>query len=146
MFKLLHSSGNQANDIALLKLWSNYNAVPFPIAISLLDIKSLECTVIGYGSNSSFTQSMLRLYQGQTNLISHEECLDNIGHIMLAPFGTICTKNEGTNPCEGDSGGPLICSGKVIGVVSHGPQCQLYDMVTVYTNLLEYANWISEVF
>lgn len=106
----------------------------------------MQCTVIGYGSNSSFTESTLKLYEGQTNLISKEECIDSIGYIMLAPFGTCCTKNEGANPCGGDSGGPLICSGNVIGIVSHGPQCQLYGMATVYTNLLEYANWLSDVF
>lgn len=64
---------------------------------------------------------------------------------MLAPFGTVCTKNDGVNPCGGDSGGPLICSGHLFGIVSHGPQCQLLGMATVYTSLLSYLNWINEV-
>lgn len=140
------SSENQANDIALMKLWKDTMIIPFPIATSSYDIKSLQCTVIGYGSNSSFTTSTLRLYQGETNLITQEECLDIIGYIMLAPFGTCCTKNEGTNPCGGDSGGPLVCSGRVLGIVSHGPPCNLYGMVTVYSNLLEFGNWMNEVF
>ncbi|KAL5283332.1 hypothetical protein ACFFRR_005922 [Megaselia abdita] len=139
------NSGNQANDIALLKLWSMYNIIPLPLATSFQDIKSEKCIVIGYGSQSYFTKSTLKLYQGHTSLISKEECLDNIGYIMLPPFGICCTKNEGTNPCSGDSGGPLICSGKVIGIVSHGPLCHLYGMATVYTNLLEYDNWINDV-
>ncbi|XP_011182394.1 trypsin II-P29 [Zeugodacus cucurbitae] len=44
--------------------------------------------------------------------------------------------------CAGDSGGPLICSGQVVGVVSFGIGCGTPGYPGFYTNVYRYLNWI----
>ena len=50
---------------------------------------------------------------------------------------------QGKDSCTGDSGGPLICNGQAVGIVSYGDtQCGFYP--AVYTRLKPYENWINE--
>ena len=49
---------------------------------------------------------------------------------------------QGKDSCNGDSGGPLICNDKAIGIVSYGDtNCGLYP--AVYTKLNPFRKWIE---
>ncbi|XP_073537215.1 granzyme A-like [Phyllobates terribilis] len=54
-------------------------------------------------------------------------------------------KNHKADTCKGDSGGPLICNGKYVGLVSFGPkECGAPDLPGVYTRLTDnYLQWIQ---
>ncbi|XP_004521095.2 putative trypsin-6 [Ceratitis capitata] len=46
--------------------------------------------------------------------------------------------------CSGDSGGPLICAARLVGVVSFGIGCGTPGYPGFYTNVYKYGDWIRE--
>ena len=49
---------------------------------------------------------------------------------------------------QGDSGGPIMCNGKLAGVVSFGPEgeCGIEHLPGVYTNISIFAPVIDQTF
>lgn len=105
--------------------------------------ENVDCVIAGYGSSHTLGKNTLQLRSGATKLISNNEC----GSLMsvFLPRNTVCTKNNGTAPCGGDSGGPLFCGKHLVGVVSHGPVCHQNDMPSVYAFTPRYKKWIQRV-
>lgn len=58
-------------------------------------------------------------------------------------FDMICVGEPGRTPCSGDSGGPMVYKGEVIGVLSHlvGRNCN--DTPVYYENVYTYKEWID---
>ncbi len=46
---------------------------------------------------------------------------------------------------QGDSGGPVVCSGKLKGVVSFGNGCAKPDFPGVYVEVCHYTSWIKSI-
>uniref|UniRef100_A0A4W3HM54 Si:dkey-33m11.7 n=1 Tax=Callorhinchus milii TaxID=7868 RepID=A0A4W3HM54_CALMI len=49
----------------------------------------------------------------------------------------------GKDACRGDSGGPLICQGRLYGVVSWGNNCAEIHYPGVYTAVAKFRKWID---
>ena len=45
--------------------------------------------------------------------------------------------------CSGDSGGPLLCKGKLVGITSWGIKCT--EKAAVFTKVEPYVPWINDV-
>ena len=56
--------------------------------------------------------------------------------------------DSGTDACQGDAGGPLICSVNqqptLVGVVSKGVSCGKSGKPGIYENVFKYIDWINE--
>ncbi|CAH1364347.1 unnamed protein product, partial [Tenebrio molitor] len=57
----------------------------------------------------------------------------------------ICTlDNEGKDACNGDSGGPLICKGVIVGIISLGKSCALPNTAASFTRVEAYLDFIHD--
>ncbi|XP_017107471.2 trypsin I-P1-like [Drosophila bipectinata] len=59
--------------------------------------------------------------------------------------GMLCASNpslDESDSCEGDSGGPLICDGRVYGIVSFGTGCGEPNYPGIYTDVYFFLKWI----
>ncbi|XP_043069899.1 trypsin alpha-3-like [Drosophila bipectinata] len=75
-------------------------------------------------------------------ILSRDKC-DAYGYSFQG--GMLCVANpsyDDSDSCEGDSGGPLICDGKVYGIVSFGRGCGEPRFPGIYTDVYLYLKWI----
>ncbi|KAI4457880.1 polyserase-related [Holotrichia oblita] len=75
-------------------------------------------------------------------IISHAQCVIAYGNAILT--GMICAGYYGRDACMGDSGGPMICDGNQVGVVSWGVGCGFENYPGVYASVPHYRSWILE--
>lgn len=132
--------------MALIHLRKNTGVTEFRIKIpdpGFNVAKNLQCQISGYGATRNLGLSSLTLKAGYTGIISKEECASMMS--VLLSNSSICSKNRGTAPCGGDSGGPLICSENLLGVISHGPACDKKGLPSVYSFTPLYKEWIRKV-
>ncbi|KAH8358796.1 hypothetical protein KR093_002515, partial [Drosophila rubida] len=135
------------NDIALIKLKDELDInEEFVSIIPVADQKPTvgqKCTIIGWGSILENGPVPDDIVSADVAITAHEYC---------AKFGNyhkdvkLCVSNP-TNyealSCHGDSGGPLICDNKVVGITSYGVRCGYPTIPGVYTNAYYFREWIS---
>ncbi|RMG39255.1 MAG: hypothetical protein D6719_13795 [Candidatus Dadabacteria bacterium] len=116
------------NDVAIVELSEDINLSPVPILTSVAPMPGNIISIFGYGLDEDGTSEILKSGQMQISAVTEN-------HIMAEFNG------DGSNTCNGDSGGPAIANlGErgiaVVGVVSTGKDvtCQKGD-VTVFANL-----------
>lgn len=108
------------NDVAIVHLSSDLNGPTLPILVSAPVNKNDIFSIYGYGLDEAGNLNVLRSGQSKVSAVDEQ-------HIK-AEFGS-----EGSNSCNGDSGGPAILSitkdgtvqSGIVGVVSSGtnPTC-----------------------
>ncbi|XP_049838182.1 mite allergen Der f 3-like [Schistocerca gregaria] len=147
-------SDSWINDIALLKV-----SPAFPIdGITVAPVQlpdqgeqvpvGASITVIGWGNLWYLGLSTVELRKVDLLIVDQEECeavWNDFGYavhptqICAARFEDI---NYGT--CNGDSGGPLLYEGKIVGLVSWGYECAAPPYPSVGTRVPSYVDWIIE--
>ena len=134
------------NDIALLKLEVATDA---PVVTLATAVSSESATVFGWGvtENGSGAESLRTV---DLPMVSKTDCAT-----AYAAYGRtisnnmICAgfANGGQDACTGDSGGPLMTeqNGEMVqsGIVSWGEGCAQAGAFGVYTNVANYATWMS---
>ncbi|ESN94998.1 hypothetical protein HELRODRAFT_114944 [Helobdella robusta] len=117
------------NDIAILQMDhsimfdDNVQSICLPDFVhdrnlSMSQFKS--CYIAGFGANRAGGPQSKVLLQGRVNLLSHRECISHLYNMTTAPFkqyvnytthicAGIYSNSYGSNMCEGDEGGPLMC-------------------------------------
>ncbi|XP_030593646.1 granzyme A-like [Archocentrus centrarchus] len=145
----------QGNDLMLLKLnkpvvrtrtvkWLKFGqTVRDPAAGS-------KCLVAGWGRIENNQRSDVLRYAYVT-VIDRQKCnsRDYYNHRPVITSGMVCAGSNGANKagtCAGDSGGPLLCNGRLVGVTSFGPrECGTIDKPGVYSFVSEkQLKWIKE--
>ncbi|EFN82569.1 Glandular kallikrein [Harpegnathos saltator] len=104
-----------------------------------------QCIAVGWGRHipDSNRGSGTYLRHVQMPLISAVECpMPNVHK-----EAQICTglQEGGRDVCLGDSGGPLICNGTQVGIVSWGNPtgCALPNSASVYSRVDFYLDWLN---
>ncbi|KAF6288307.1 kallikrein related peptidase 13 [Rhinolophus ferrumequinum] len=97
---------------------------------------------LGHAEAVSYPQT---LQCANIQLRSDEECRQDYPGKITPNMLCAGTKEGGKDSCEGDSGGPLICKGKLYGIVSWGDfPCGQPNRPGVYTRVSQYVSWIQE--
>ncbi|XP_014232085.1 kallikrein-11-like [Trichogramma pretiosum] len=115
-----------------------FNKYQQPIPISSTAPKAKDViTVSGYGYAHE-EPSGGRLKIGHTELITSAKCRQN----YTVTDNMLCSSIELLDLCFGDSGGPAVYRGELVGVISQG--CE-YTAPNVFTKVANYHDWIRRV-
>ncbi|CAL9690561.1 unnamed protein product [Knipowitschia caucasica] len=150
-----HYSGGFEFDIMLLKLKKKAKLNEFVQTIALpkkdkITTALKECSVPGWGkmhpSEGSPASGVLR--EAEETIQFNFEC-KNIWQQFFNSQHMICTKfNEtGGSLCNGDSGGPLICKNKPLGITAFTKlgNCNDQKYPHVFTKISSFLPWIKKV-
>ncbi|XP_049804032.1 mite allergen Der f 3-like [Schistocerca nitens] len=105
-------------------------------------------TVIGWGNFWYNGLSPIELRKVDVQVTSQEECEAVWNDYGRPIYPTqICAArfdDKTYGPCHGDSGGPLLYEGKIVGIASWGYACGEPPYPSVYTRVSSYVDWIIE--
>lgn len=101
-------------------------------------------TTLGWGLLAYQGTAPSQLYAVNLPVISDVAC--KYTYPGFSPENIICagSASGGSGTCNGDSGGPLIVGGVLVGVLS-GSGCGRPGYVTIFTELASYSAFIQEV-
>ncbi|CAG5047738.1 unnamed protein product [Parnassius apollo] len=107
------------------------------------------CTLVGWGATQNGGPQPDQLQYAMMFTIDQEECkmrYNTIGaYIAESMFCAGSVEYDGIDGCYGDSGGPLIYKGVVVGLVSFGYGCGNRYYSGVYTKLSHFTDWIIKM-
>lgn len=129
-FEYFYSCPNAELDVALLRLETPVTDIE-PVALGSAPGADTECTAVGFGMHEA---------DGGEEFLGKREAQVKI---VGAPRPTSLDVGAVTGIARhGDSGGPLLCDGKLVATTSCEPDWP-YDVVA-YGNVSAGASWIAE--
>jgi len=153
-FKIHHANnetekGGLINDVAVLKLevplTLNAYVNTIPIADTLTQETTGQCKLVGWGQTESEEWSPV-LREAPTNFVRSKSCKWVTPSYNFLTRRHACFRGNGTSTdataCLGDSGGPAVCGGRLVGVASFGVEGCPTDMPTVYMRMRKYRRFI----
>ncbi|XP_043583404.1 chymotrypsin-2-like [Bombus pyrosoma] len=140
-------SNNWINDIALIKVNKPFetgpqlNFVPLPQANQNIP-DNARAIVSGWGRIREYGPVSTTLKKAIIYITNQSTCKNAYRTIYDTQ---ICANDPKTvkGACNGDSGGPLTVSGRIVGIVSWSEGCGLSNYPTVYTRVPSYIDWIQ---
>ncbi|XP_050408876.1 chymotrypsin-like serine proteinase isoform X1 [Patella vulgata] len=140
------------NDFAVLRLSGTANTASSAISIIDMadkgdDFTGEECTLSGWGRLSGGGALPNTLQWVNMKQISNAQCAVDMTDVTGGKIGPghICVSQADTSACNGDSGGPMVCSGVLAGVASWVVGGCLTNYPSVYGRVSEYRNWIDKI-
>ncbi|XP_034561823.1 serine protease 53-like [Notolabrus celidotus] len=150
-----YNNEGSGNDIMLLKLSKKAKQSKKVTRIQLptSDIKikdNTKCRVAGWGFTKTGGKIVNVLQEVDVNVINLEICKRKWKTDKFElPANVICAGGYKTDKgfCKFDSGGPLVCDGKALGIVSFNKweNCNYPDLPNVYTDISKYLPWIEKI-
>ncbi|KAH8324036.1 hypothetical protein KR074_008616 [Drosophila pseudoananassae] len=101
-----------------------------------------ECTTLGWGTIINYGPVPNEIVNVNLVIQTADDCA---AYGNSFKKGMLCVSNpslDESDTCEGDSGGPLICDGKVYGIVSFGTGCGEPMYPGIYTDVYLFLKWI----
>ncbi|XP_033728734.1 trypsin beta-like [Pecten maximus] len=134
------NTGGFPNDIAILlfseDITGTNKATAVPIPTDDSTFAGSKCQITGWGITESGGISDV-LQKADTTVLTRSVCRSKWGNSILSSH--VCVFNEDNGACNGDSGGPLTCSGTLVGVTSWGINgCDTGYYPSVYTRISSY--------
>ncbi|XP_041355504.1 fibrinolytic enzyme, isozyme C-like [Gigantopelta aegis] len=148
-------SGTFANDVAVIALSSDLEFTDNIKAANLSlptdpDYDGDDCILTGWGRTNTGTELPDKLLQVTTTGLSRAECQSAMSGISGVDIQNmhlcVMTAAKDGGSCNGDSGGPMQCRGKVAGVTSWGISSSgtcLTTYPSVYARVSHFNSWIS---
>ncbi|XP_033150986.1 trypsin-1 isoform X2 [Drosophila busckii] len=141
----------QKHDVALLKLVGKLQIDNEFVGIMNITGKppkaGLPCTTAGWGALFKDGPLPDIITNGDVQIQAMSKCRENEDARRLMSVGMICAgnpHNREIDACNGDSGGPLICENKLVGIVSWGVGCGRKDSYGFYTDVYYYKKFIDD--
>ncbi|XP_071134667.1 trypsin alpha-like [Mytilus edulis] len=143
-------SGTFPNDIALMKMSSSLSLTGSISAITLAtgspdEFAGQTCEITGWGRTCGTCGLPSNLQSLSMQVLRNSECRNYwTGNNIID--GHICIfQGSGYGACNGDSGGPMVCSGQLAGVTSWGASGCPGTRPSVYTRIGVYKSWMDFV-
>ncbi|XP_011178293.2 chymotrypsin-1 [Zeugodacus cucurbitae] len=134
------------NDIAVVRLNGTiqFNNVTQPIELHTQPLKAGDLvTMTGWGSPLLNSPNTELLQTQNFTVVSREECLERWEHHTGVGYGHICTfSKKGEGACNGDSGGPIVYEGKLVGLVNWGAPCAM-GKPDMHASVIYYRDFIE---
>ncbi|MEU4168386.1 trypsin-like serine protease [Streptomyces sp. NPDC026665] len=138
------------NDIAIITLANAVSAKPIPMTTSgdtASYASGTKGTLYGWGRTSSTSQDISETLKTATLPINSDTTCKNTygtdfvaGHMVCAGTKATGSDTGTTTACNGDSGGPLIVGGRIVGVVSWGVEdCVAAGAYSVFSKVSTYV-------
>ncbi|XP_023664366.2 granzyme K-like [Paramormyrops kingsleyae] len=148
----------KAGDIMLMKLQREVNPKSKTVKAKALPASGEDvaprtrCSVTGWGVTTPNGKTRSdTLQEAEVSIMPRLLCADRYSGSkdVVITEDMLCARNSstGADSCTGDSGGPLLCRGDLVGVVAGGgPPCGNPKKPGVYTRLSKtYLSWISSI-
>ncbi|KAL3674680.1 hypothetical protein V7S43_000620 [Phytophthora oleae] len=139
----LYNNDKHLYDVGLLKLEkpSSQKTAPLCAADGSDNKVGTMATALGWGLTED-RKGSFTLQEVNVGIISNAECNKKYGNRITE--GMVCAGNgNGKDSCNGDSGGPLLANGVLVGLVSWGGKCG--SKAGVYTRLTYVMDYITDV-
>ncbi|KAF6288299.1 kallikrein related peptidase 10 [Rhinolophus ferrumequinum] len=104
-----------------------------------------QCQVAGWGTTAARRVKYNKgLSCSRVTLLSSKEC--EVFYPGVITNGMMCAGlDQGQDPCQSDSGGPLVCDETLQGILSWGIYpCGSAQHPAVYTQICKYTSWIEK--
>ncbi|XP_055526988.1 serine protease SP24D-like [Wyeomyia smithii] len=139
------SYGNFLNDIALMKVKKafSFDDTVQKIALNKEELpEPTPVTISGYGQTGTTQPASDQLKFNTMYVVSEKVCRRETG---LDQKGLICFNNEPNNgACNGDSGGPAVYDGKLVGVANFVMDACGTSSPDGYAKVAHYVDWIEQ--
>ncbi|XP_006897347.1 PREDICTED: kallikrein-10 [Elephantulus edwardii] len=103
-----------------------------------------QCQIAGWGTSSARRVKYNRgLRCSNVNVLSQKEC--DVFYPGVVTNNMMCAGlDQGQDPCQSDSGGPLVCDETLHGILSWGVYpCGSAQHPAVYTQICKFVPWIE---
>jgi trypsin len=136
------------NDIALVVLatpvpWNHTSIKSVSVARETPGINTI-CRISGWNWDKALGGTLREV---EVKLYSRDICHQQIMFDHDLPEGLICAAGERSDmfddSCHGDTGGPLICNGQLVGIVTSGTSYCSGPRPALYTEVAFYGEWIA---
>jgi secreted trypsin-like serine protease len=141
------SGGGYPNDIATLRFTNiptNGNTNYVTMATSNdSNFAGVNGVITGWGrTNIGVSGSLpIILQAGTMTVMTNAACTSAWGNSINN--GHICVTSPTVSSCNGDSGGPLMCSGRLAGITSWGNSTCNPNQPSIYSRVSFFRAWID---
>ncbi|XP_067648708.1 chymotrypsin-like serine proteinase [Haliotis asinina] len=146
--------GNAAgfpNDITIVTLANDANTTSsaigtIPLADAGASFTGQDCTLSGWGSIAGSVALQDTPSHATFPAISNAACTSlwaPVPGVVILPSHVCMVGTAGQSACHYDNGGPMVCNGVLVGLISWGDSSCEGTLPTVMTSIPYFRNWID---